>query len=364
MRDPRRPLMVLGCTSSAGKSLLVTALVRWFQRRGVDVVPFKAQQHLEHSRSAEDEIAWPTTRRPRPPTSTDVPRTRCSSSRRPRTAARSVGTASPATTSRRCRGAIAPSTSGRRWPTPSTACAPSTSWSSSREPAARPRSTSPISSTTGCSTTPTPPRCSSADIDRGGAFAHLYGTWALAPPATSGRLAGFVLNKFRGDASLLEPGPSDLRRLTGMEYAGLLPMLDHELPDEEGATIRAVPDNAAPVVAVVRYPYASNLDELHLLGHVAHVRWATRQGDLSGAQLVILPGSKHVAADVAWLRRQGLDDAVRSTADRRVLDVCGGAMMLARRSTIPPASKAPPTGSACCPSRPRWWAPRSPDRSR
>jgi adenosylcobyric acid synthase len=73
-----------------------------------------------------------------------------------------------------------------------------------------------------------------ADIDRGGALAHLYGTWALLPEADRARLAGFVLNRFRGDAALLRAAPAQLAERTGMAYAGLLPMLAHRLPEEDG----------------------------------------------------------------------------------------------------------------------------------
>src|SRR5262249_12086078 len=125
-----------------------------------------------------------------------------------------------------------------------------------------------------------------ADIDRGGAFAHVFGTWALVPPETRDRLARFVLNKVRGDPSLLEPGPASITDRTGMAMAGVLPMLPHELPDEEGASIRGEPPAGAPTIAVVRYPYASNLDELRLLPHAACVRWATRPRDIDDVDLV------------------------------------------------------------------------------
>jgi len=190
-----------------------------------------------------------------------------------------------------------------------------------------------------------------ADIDRGGAFAHLYGTWALVPDTTRARLAGFVLNRFRGDATLLAPGPDQLTELTGMACAGVLPQLHHELPDEEGATVRAVPSGAAPEVAVVRYPYGSNLDELHLIGHVAHVRFATRPAELAGADLIVVPGSKHVAADLAWLRRRGLDAALRVAVaeGRRILGVCGGAMMLGHRIDDPDGVEGAADGLALLP---------------
>jgi adenosylcobyric acid synthase len=168
-----------------------------------------------------------------------------------------------------------------------------------------------------------------ADIDRGGAFAHLFGTWALLPERDRHRLRGFVLNKFRGDERLLGTAPPELAERTGMAYVGLLPFLRHGLPDEDGA---ALPERreGAPRVAVVGYPTASNLDELKALEQVADVVPARSAGDLDGAALVVLPGSKHVAADLGWLRRTGLASAVAAAAARgtRVLGICGGLQML------------------------------------
>ena len=171
-----------------------------------------------------------------------------------------------------------------------------------------------------------------ADIDRGGAFAHLYGTWALLRASERRRLAGFVLNKFRGDARLLPPGPQRLEQLTRVPTLGVLPWLEHELPDEDGAA-RPRPAPGKPRVAVVRYPTASNLDELKPLEQVADVRFAARVEDLVGAALVVLPGSKHVSADLAWLRRSGLARAVAARAGRGepVLGICGGLQMLGAR---------------------------------
>jgi adenosylcobyric acid synthase len=168
-----------------------------------------------------------------------------------------------------------------------------------------------------------------ADINRGGAFAHLYGTWALLAEDERAMVAGFVLNRFRGDASLLPPGPEQLAQLTGVPTLGVLPWLDHGLPDEDGA---AVPRTAArPItVAVIRYPTASNLDEFKQLEQVTDLRWVTRPQDTRDADLVILPGSKHVAADLTWLRQTGLAEAVRASASAgvRVLGICGGMQML------------------------------------
>ena len=171
-----------------------------------------------------------------------------------------------------------------------------------------------------------------ADIDRGGAFAHLYGTWALLPADERALIAGFVLNKFRGDPSLLPPGPEQLEQLTGVPTLGVLPWLEHGLPDEDGAALpRRLEDRI--LVAIVRYPTASNLDEFKQLEQVVDLRWAARPEETDDADLVILPGSKHVAADLAWLARTGLADAVRTRArgGRMVLGICGGMQMLGER---------------------------------
>jgi adenosylcobyric acid synthase len=167
------------------------------------------------------------------------------------------------------------------------------------------------------------------DIDRGGAFAHLYGTWALLPHAERDLVCGFVLNKFRGDAALLPPAPQRLAALTGVETLGVIPWLEHGLPDEDGAADPSRSTGSGFRVAVVRYPTASNLDEFKPLEQVAQLRWASRLEDLD-ADLVVLPGSKHVVSDLNWLRRRNLDRGIlaRAAAGLPVLGICGGMQML------------------------------------
>lgn len=170
-----------------------------------------------------------------------------------------------------------------------------------------------------------------ADINRGGAFAHLYGTWSLIPEPDRARIRGFILNRFRGDADLLAPGPQRLEELTGVPVLGVVPWLAHQLPDEDGASAPAVQAGAAaPFVAVVRYPTASNLDEFKSLEQVAQLKWATRPEDLTDADLVVLPGSRDVGADLDWLRGEGFAPALASRirSGGRTIAVCGGMQML------------------------------------
>jgi adenosylcobyric acid synthase len=174
-----------------------------------------------------------------------------------------------------------------------------------------------------------------ADIDRGGAFAHLYGTWALLPPDERALIRGFVLNKFRGDESLLAPGPRLLEELTGVPVVATIPFVhDHGLPEEDGVFDDGTRTSgeADRTIAVVAYPRISNLDEFEPLRHIAGVRlvWARTPADCAGADWIVLPGSKHTSADLAWLRAQRLDDAIarHASGGGAVLGICGGLQML------------------------------------
>ena len=173
------------------------------------------------------------------------------------------------------------------------------------------------------------------DIDRGGAFAHLYGTWALLEEVDRQLIRGYVLNKFRGDASLLAPAPQMLQERTAIPTVATLPMWwQHGLPEEDGVfDERTLATGVVKTtIAVVAYPRISNLDEFQPLKNVPGVRllWARSPADVAGADWVILPGSKHTSGDLAWLRAQGLDRAIAQHAGqgRAVLGVCGGLQML------------------------------------
>ena len=180
-----------------------------------------------------------------------------------------------------------------------------------------------------------------ADIDRGGALAALYGTLALLSREDQALVAGFVVNKFRGDVRLLEPGLDRLRELTGRPVLGVLPWTPGLWLDaEDSLSLGAGPaeesqGRAGEIlrVAVIRLPRISNFtdtDPLAAEPGVA-VRFVTSPAEVADADLVILPGSRATVADLAWLRERGLADAVTERAARGgpVLGICGGYQMLA-----------------------------------
>jgi adenosylcobyric acid synthase len=190
------------------------------------------------------------------------------------------------------------------------------------------------------------------DIDRGGVFPSLYGTVALMPPEDQRLVAGFLVNKFRGDVRLLEPGLAELARLTGRPTLGVLPWLGGlELDVEDSLGLPAagtpgLPPHGEDVlrVSVARLPRLSNFTDLDALAAEPGVlvRYATRPEELADADLVVLPGSRSTVADLAWLRSTGLADAVarHAAAGRAVLGICGGHQMLARTITDDVESRA------------------------
>jgi adenosylcobyric acid synthase len=324
--------MIVGCTSSAGKSLVVTGLCRWFERQGVDVAPFKAQNMSNNARvvhGGEIGLAqWLQSLAARKEPTTEM---------NPVLLKPEADTRSQVVVN----GQVRHDLTAMAWQDRGDSL-----WAPMHEAFDSLVQKHELIVIEGAGS-PAEINLQDlvnnrmmehadasallvADIDRGGAFAHLYGTWSLVPESTRSRMGAYVLNKFRGDAALLEPGPSMLQEMTGMQLAGVLPMLHHSLPDEEGATLRATPYRGNTVVGIVRYPFSSNLDEFHLLPYATKVRWVTEASDVDGCDLIILPGSKHVAADMAWMRSRGLDDALSSRAadGGRIIGVCGGCMML------------------------------------
>jgi adenosylcobyric acid synthase len=189
------------------------------------------------------------------------------------------------------------------------------------------------------------------DIDRGGVFASLVGTLELLDPDERARIAGFIINKFRGDLGLLRPGLDLLTARTGIPVIGVLPFLDRlRLADEDSLSLEARhgrqrPGPEALDIAVVRLPRISNHDDFVPLEHEEGVvvRFVEHPRELDGADLVILPGSKSTVADLAWLRARGLADAITARARRleAVLGICGGYQMMGRTIEDPAGIESP-----------------------
>jgi len=178
------------------------------------------------------------------------------------------------------------------------------------------------------------------DIDRGGVFASLYGTLALLEPADQALVAGFLINKFRGDHTILAPGLEHLRRLTGRPTLGVLPWLDGLWMDVEDSLALEAPRPEAVAanggdtleVAVVRLRWMSNFTDADALAAEAgvSVRFTRSAADIERADLVVVPGTKATVEDLDRLRESGLADALcrRAAAGAPILGVCGGYQML------------------------------------
>jgi adenosylcobyric acid synthase len=181
------------------------------------------------------------------------------------------------------------------------------------------------------------------DIDRGGVFASLFGTLALLDRADQALVGGFLVNKFRGDPAILAPGLDQLRRLTGRPVLGVLPWRPGlRLDAEDSVELQTPVDGPAPPrgadplqVAVIRLPWLSNFTDLDPL--VAEpgvtVRFTTAPAEVLGGDLAVIPGTKATVADLAWLRRTGLDRALAERAARGLptLGICGGYQLLGER---------------------------------
>jgi adenosylcobyric acid synthase len=333
---PARAVMVCGTTSGAGKSFLAAALARWYSQRGLKVAPFKAQNMSNNARVVADGEMG-SAQYFQALAARCIPDVRMNPVLlKPEADTRSqvilLGQRRDDLSSMEWR-----ERAPHLWPTiracldnlradcdvlviegagsPAEINLSSTDIVNMRVAEAASAATLLIS-----------------DIDRGGAFAHLFGTYQLLTAPHRALVRGFVLNKFRGDMSLLAPGPQMLQELTGVPTLAVLPMWrEHGLPEEDGA-YEARPSGSGLSVAIVAYPYISNLDEFAPLARVPglSLSWARQRSSIAAADLLVLPGSKNVAADLAWLREGGLDGAISAhvAAGKPTLAICGGLQML------------------------------------
>jgi len=190
-----------------------------------------------------------------------------------------------------------------------------------------------------------------ADIDRGGVFAHLVGTLELLSPSEQARVQGFIINRFRGDIRLLESGLAWLEQRTGKPVLGVLPYLHGLYLDAEDALPReALPKTATKLKAVApAFPRIANHNDLDPLRFHPEVDFRfigpgeTPRGENS-ADLIVLPGSKAVQADLAWLRANGWEEAIlrHLRYGGKLIGICGGYQMLGRELHDPQGLEGAP----------------------
>jgi adenosylcobyric acid synthase len=187
------------------------------------------------------------------------------------------------------------------------------------------------------------------DIERGGVFASLFGTWALLPDDLREWVRGFVINRFRGDPTLLGDACAELERRTGVPVLGVVPAVPGTDIDAEDSLALDSWDTVGPAtgavvdVAVVRFPRIANfgdLDPLRLEPGVA-VRWVRSASALGRPNLVVLPGSKNTRGDLDWFRSSGLAAAVEACG-ARVVAVCAGAQMIGTTIADPLGAEGAP----------------------
>ena len=179
------------------------------------------------------------------------------------------------------------------------------------------------------------------DIDRGGVFAQLYGTIALLEDEEQKRIKGTIVNKFRGDRAILEPGLETLSRLCGVPVVGVVPYADVDIDDEDSLSERFNRNTSRKLldIAVIRLPRISNFTDFSPFERYENVsvRYVDKVADLHRPDLILLPGTKSTIADLMWLRQSGLEAALQkaAAAGTLVFGICGGYQMLGKKIKDP-----------------------------
>ena len=170
------------------------------------------------------------------------------------------------------------------------------------------------------------------DIDRGGVFAWLKGTYDLIQAQHRSLLHGMLINKFRGDVSLLEPGIEQFNEIVPVPVLGVIPWREMLLEDEDSQNLQSKIDPEAKLdVAIIRLPHISNFTDFDPLKQISgiSVRFVNRIPDLESADLIILPGSKNTLFDLRFLHEKGFAEKLNQLSGRTwILGICGGFQML------------------------------------
>jgi len=341
-------LLVAGTTSDAGKSVLVTGLCRWLARQGVRVAPFKAQNMSNNSVVCADggeigraQAAQAAACGLAPSVRFNPVLLKPGGDRTSQVVVLGQAIGHVSALSYRDRKAalldvVLDTLAGLRAEFDVVIC------EGAGSPAEINLRATDIANM-GLATAADLPVVVVGDIDRGGVFAHLFGTLALLDADDQRRIAGFVINKFRGDPALLAPGLRQLTALTGRPVLGVLPWQEKLWLDAEDSLSYpahgVVGRPVSPVgtqwlrVGVVRLPRMSNATDVEALAVEpgVSVRLVTSPVELADVDLVVLPGSKATVSDLAWLRETGLAAAVEShhRSGRPIVGICGGFQMVA-----------------------------------
>ena len=172
------------------------------------------------------------------------------------------------------------------------------------------------------------------DIDRGGVFAQLIGTVMLLDPEEQDRIKGLIVNKFRGDKKILNPGIAMLEERAGKPVLGVVPYADVDIEDEDSlaSSLTETHIQAEIDVAVIRFPRISNFTDMQALGmeQDVSVRYVTKPSDLGEPDVILLPGTKNTIQDLLWLRENGLEAKITRLAKKGTImfGICGGYQML------------------------------------
>ena len=184
------------------------------------------------------------------------------------------------------------------------------------------------------------------DIDRGGVFAQLYGTIALLEPEEKKRVKGTIVNKFRGDRAILQPGIDILERICSVPVAGVVPYAHLDIDDEDSLSTRFQSSQVRKAVdiAVIKLPRISNFTDVSPLERYENVslRYVERPDQLHQPDMILLPGTKSTIADLLWLRQSGLEAVILKEAARGcvIFGICGGYQMLGTSISDPQGVEA------------------------
>ena len=339
MKTKNKPIMILGCTSDAGKSLVVTAICRLLANRGVNVAPFKAQNMSNNAAITADGSEIGRAQYLQAIAAKVSP----SALMNPVLLKPSAETFSQVIVNGKVNNKI----SNMAWRDRKKLLWVEVKKSLSAiqekyeqvviEGAGSPaeinlRSGDIVNMAVAL-------ECQAdvylvSDIDRGGSFAHLLGTWACLAPEEQKLIKGFVLNKFRGDPTLLGNAMDWLEEKTGIPTVANLPYYRHQLPEEDSFRLGSQWQRGKINIALVYYPYASNLDEFDPLLHQDDVNLVpiNHNQDLSAFDAVILPGSKNSGASLDFLVKTGLDKQLENFKEsgKLILGICGGLQILGK----------------------------------